>query len=182
MTTAADPASLRAALAAQHAMAWKLLALHLDTLDTDACLWRPTPHALHVARDAAGKWHADWPDREDYGLGPASLAWHTWHCGFWWSMALDHAFGKGTLTREKVTWPGTADGVRFWLGALHDDWAAQVANLPDDQLASDQRTRWPFTGRPFAQLLAWANLELMKSAADIGAARFLHAARGAIMP
>ena len=65
-----------------------------------------------------------------------------------------------------------------WLTDLHDEWVAEVAALPDSALASTDRTRWPFTDRPFADLVAWLNVELMKNASEIGYARFLYAARG----
>jgi hypothetical protein len=35
-------------------------------------------------------------------LDPASLAWLTWHLGFWWSMVLNHSYGDGSLTRENI--------------------------------------------------------------------------------
>lgn len=38
-------------------------------------------------------------------------------------------------------------------------------------------TRWPFKDRPFADVVAWLNIELAKNAAEIGYARFLYAAR-----
>ena len=44
-----------------------------------------------------------------------------------------------------------------------------------ESLRSSEHTRWPFEGRPFGDVVAWANLELMKSAAEIGYARFLYA-------
>ena len=62
-------------------------------------------------------------------------------------MVLDHSFGAGKLTREAVTWPGTADCVRAWLD------------------------------RPFGDVVAWVNVELTKNAAEIGYARFLYAVR-----
>ena len=40
-----------------------------------------------------------------------------------------------------------------------------------------ERTRWPFQGRPFGDVVAWANVELTKNAAEIGYARFLYAVR-----
>jgi hypothetical protein len=60
---------------------------------------------------------------------------------------------------------------------LHGQWVADVAALSDGELAATERTRWPFTGRPFHQLGAWLSLELMKNAAEIGYCRFLYAAR-----
>lgn len=174
--------TVRTLLRQQLDVAWQLTSYHLDTLTTAECLWRPAPVGLHVTRGDDGRWHADWPTHEGYDLGPASIAWLTWHLGFWWSMTLDHAFGDGTLAREQVSWPGDADGVRAWVRGLHARWVAEVEALSDAALAEDARTRWPITGRPFAEVVAWVNLELMKNAAEIGYARFCHAVAPAAGP
>ncbi len=162
--------------------AWRLAWFHLEGLTTEECLWRPAEVGLHVYRDADGAWRADWPDRESYDIGPPSIGWVTWHLGFWWSMVLDHSFGDGALSREDVRWPATADGVREWIGGLHDRWCAAVAMIADDELRSTRRTRWPFQDRPFGEVVAWVNVELTKNAAEIGYARFLHAVRGQTPP
>jgi hypothetical protein len=158
--------------------AWKLTHLHLDGLTTDECLWRPAREGLHVRRAPDGTWRADWPEREGYDLGPPSIAWLTWHVGFWWSMALDHSFGDGSLSRERVTWPGTASATREWIGQLHAEWRARVEPISDRELRSAALTRWPFRDRPFGDVVAWVNVELTKNAAEIGYARFLYAVRG----
>ncbi|MET0402901.1 MAG: DinB family protein [Cystobacter sp.] len=157
--------------------AWQLTQYHLGSLTTGECLWRPAARGLHVNCSPEGRWLADWPEREDYDIGPSSIAWLTWHFGFWWSMVLDHSFGPGALTREQVLWPGTAEGVREWLGGLKGQWQAELERLTDDDLRSPERTRWPFQERPFGDVVAWANVELTKSAAEIGYARFLYAVR-----
>lgn len=157
--------------------AWKLASFHLAGLTTAECLWRPAHAGPHVHRAADGAWRADWPVDESYAAGPPSIAWLTWHIGFWWSMALDHAFGDGTLERHGVTWPGDAEAVRGWLGGLQQRWRAAVAGTSDDDLRSPERTRWPFRARPFGDVVAWVNVELAKNAAEIGYARFLHAVR-----
>lgn len=159
--------------------AWMLTRYHLDGLATEECLWRPADRGLHVHQDAAGTWRADWPEHEGYDLGPPSIAWLTWHLGFWWSMVLDHSFGAGTLAREEVTWPGTADAARDWILGLHDRWRAAIEPLTDDDLRSSGRSRWPLHDRPFGDIVAWANVELTKNAAEIGYARFLYAVRAA---
>ena len=97
--------------------------------------------------------------------------------GFWWSMVLDHSLGAGKLTREAVTWPGTADGVRESLGRLRNEWVAALDQLTDSDLQSSQRTRWPFRDRPFGDVVAWVNVELTKNASELGYARFLYAVR-----
>jgi hypothetical protein len=167
----------RGHLRRQFDTAWLLADLHLTGLDTEECLWRPAAQGLHVQRAADGTWRADWPEHERYDLGPPSIAWVTWHIGMWWSMVLDHTFGAGALTRECVTWPGTADGVRESLGRLRTQWLAALDGLTDADFASSHRTRWPLQDRPFGDVVAWVNLELTKNAAEIGYARFLYAVR-----
>ena len=111
-------ATVRRVLRRQFDTAWALLSLHLENLDTAECLWRPARSGLHVHQSPDGTWQADWPEQEGYSLGPSSIAWLSWHIDFWWSMTLDHHFGAGTLTREEVLWPGSADGVRAALAAV----------------------------------------------------------------
>jgi hypothetical protein len=168
----------RSYLIRQFETAWKLTAFHLQGLTTEECLWRPAPQGLHVHRGPEGTWRVDWPDHEGYDIGPPSIAWLTWHLGFWWCMVLNHSFGDATLSREKVLWPGDADGVRDWLGRLQGEWRAVLQRVTDLDLRSAQRTRWPFQDRPFGDVLAWVNVELTKNAAEIGYARFLYAVRG----
>jgi hypothetical protein len=161
----------------QFETACALTQYHLNGLTTEECLWRPAPKGLHVTPLPDGTWRADWPEHEGYDLGPPSIAWLTWHLFFWWSMVLDHSFGNGTLSREGVMWPGSADAVREGLGLLQDKWLKVLQQLTDDELRSPQRTRWPLQDRPFGDVIAWANVELMKNAAEIGYARFLYAVR-----
>lgn len=166
---------ISACLIRQFETAWKLTSFHLDGLATEECLWRPARVGLHVYRAPDGRWRADWPEHEGYDLGPPSIAWVTWHMGFWWSMVLNHSFGDGSLSRENVMWPGNADGVREWLGRLQAEWRVVLGQMTDEELRSAQRTRWPFRDRPFGDVIAWANVELTKNAAEIGYARFLYA-------
>ncbi|WP_095981305.1 DinB family protein [Melittangium boletus] len=166
---------MRDCLLRQFETAWALTQFHLNGLTTEECLWRPAHAGLHVHPGSDGRWRADWPEREDYDIGPSSIAWLTWHLGFWWSMVLDHSFGDGTLSREGVMWPGSADDVRAWIGQLQGQWRARLDPLTDDDLRSTQRTRWPLQDRPFGDVVAWVNIELTKNAAEIGYARFLHA-------
>ena len=60
---------------------------------------------------------------------------------------------------------------------LIDQWKACVAELSDDEFISCERTRWPFQHRPFYEVVAWLNLELMKNASEIGYCRFLYASK-----
>ena len=158
----------------QYELAWKLTHYHLDTLTTEECLWRPAMTGPHVHRDPDGSWRADWPEHERYDIGPASIAWLTWHLDFWSSMVLNHSIGDATFTREQVLWPGDADGVRERLGAFEVKWRQLIESLSDEDLQSSERTRWPFRDRPFGDVVAWVNIELTKNAAEIGYARFLY--------
>ncbi len=175
MTTAATEANNNEPWLRQLDIAWALTSYHLDGLTTAECLWRPAPKGLHVTRREDGRWIADWPETEGYDIGPPSIAWLTWHIGFWWSMALDHAFGSAELTRADVTWPGTAEEARQWIQSLHGAWRSKLQALGPEELQSPERTRWPVQDRPFVDVVAWANVELMKNAAEIGYARFLYA-------
>lgn len=165
----------REVLLRQFDLAWQLTAFHLQGLATEECLWRPATRGLHVRQLADGSWAADWPDRESYDLGPPSIAWLTWHLGFWWSMVLDHSTSEGTLTRDRIPWPGSADLAIRWIEDLERQWRRLVQGLSPEDLRSADRTRWPFQDRPFADVVAWANVELTKNAAEIGYARFLYA-------
>ena len=166
---------VRGYLVRQFETAWKLASVHLAGLSTEECLWRPATAGLHVHQRPDGRWRADWPDHEGYDLGPPSIAWTTWHLGFWWSMVLNHSFGDGTLSRHDVFWPGNADELRAWLARLQGDWRTVLEQISDDELRSAERTRWPFQGRAFGDVVAWVNVELTKNAAEIGYGRFLHA-------
>ena len=55
---------------------------------------------------------------------------------------------------------------------------AAIEPLSDEDLRSPERTRWPLQDRPFGEIVAWVNLELMKNAAEIGYARFVLAVPG----
>jgi hypothetical protein len=164
---------LRDCLLGQLDTAWKLASYHLDGLTLDDCLWRPSERGPHVHQIEEAAWVPDWPPDEDYCGGPASIAWISWHIMYWWSMALDHNFGSGSLERDDVGWPGDADGLRLHLARLHDQWRERLASLDDTALQSSGRVRWPFRDRPLADLFAWANIELTKNAAEIGYVRFL---------
>ena len=73
--------------------------------------------------------------------------------------------------------PGDANGVRHALEELRAQWQRALASLDDDALRSSEHTRWPFQGRAFGDVIAWANVELIKNAAELGYARFAYAVR-----
>jgi len=65
-----------------------------------------------------------------------------------------------------------------WLTWHITYWWSMVLDHSFEEFLSSERTRWPFVERPFHELAAWLNVELMKNAAEIGYCRFLYAVRG----
>jgi hypothetical protein len=167
---------IRNTLIFQLDISWQLLEYHFTGLEEEECLWKPSAKGLHVNKKQ-GIWCADWPDSEAYEIGPSSIAWITWHITFWWSMVFDYSFSKGALTRETVPWPGSFIEARDKIIQLHDEWRTILETMSEEELLSSGRTRWPFEGKPFYELAAWLNLELMKNASEIGYGRFLYASR-----
>jgi len=167
---------LRNTLNFQFRISCQLLDFHLEGLTDEEYHWRPAARGLHIS-NRSGEWRADWPESEAYEIGPPSIAWLTWHITFWWSMVLDYTFGNGSLAREDVGSGGCFLDMKERITNLREKWEAAIAELPDEELLSSERTRWPFTDRPLHELAAWLNLELMKNAAEIGYCRFLYGAR-----
>ena len=160
----------------QHEIAWSLASYHLESLGTDECLWRPSTKGLHVIVSDTG-WRGEWPDHEGYDLGPPSIAWIVWHIGFWWSMTINHSFEDSSLSQESIICPCTSDGVKQWLLSFHKRWNNLLSTVSDEDLLSPARTKWPFQDRPFADVVAWVNIELTKNVSELGYARFLYATR-----
>lgn len=50
-----------------------------------------------------------------------------------------------------------------------------MSELSDEEFLSNEQTQWPFTDKPFHELAAWLNIELMKNAAEVGYYRFHYA-------
>ena len=168
--------SIREAVKSQFDIAWRLLEYHLNGIDDDECLWRPCPKGVFVEKISNG-WVADWPKAEGYELGPPNIAWLTWHIIFWWSMVFDHSFDRGALRREDVIWPGTIAKAEKTIFQFRQNWLDRLSSLSDEDFTSTKMTKWPFEDKPFYELAAWLNVELMKNTAEIGYCRFLYANR-----
>lgn len=165
---------IRGSLKFQFNISWQMLEYHLSSLENEEYLWRPSSKGLHI-HNKTGIWHADWPESEAYEIGPASIAWITWHITYWWEMVFDYSFGNGTLTREDIICYGNIKETKEKIRLLHNRWEKVLTELSVDEIISIDRTKWPFTDRAFHELAAWLNLELMKNAAEIGYCRFLYA-------
>ena len=75
--------------------------------------------------------------------------------------------------RENVVWPGSAGAAIQEIERCHEEWTSFIDSMDEADLRSDERCRWPFKGQSLCSLALWLNVELMKNAAEIGAARFL---------
>jgi hypothetical protein len=82
-----------------------------------------------------------------------------WHPVWWLETLLAACRGDSLPTPEDVEWPGPQSVRR--IRELWSEWTTFVAALTDDDLRSNELTRFPYAdGRPFAYVLGWASMEL----------------------
>lgn len=159
-------------LRSQFDLTWRLAEYHLPALTDAACLWEPVPGCWTVRRGPDGLWRPDWADVEPDPPPTVTIGWLSWHLIWWWSSALAAARDETPAAREALFWPGSrADTVRS-LETLAADWRTLLDALTPADLERPITYPWP-SPRPLAQMLGWANLELMKNVAEIGYARLL---------
>ncbi|MFI0356782.1 DinB family protein [Actinomadura sp. 9N407] len=161
-------------------IAWSLLEYHLKDLDDVVCLWEPAPHCWTVRPDDHGRWVADWQVPEPDPVPAVTIAWVTWHIGFWWTTTIGHCFGSGAPEREAITWPGGAAAMADWLRGLNEAWRVRLRDLSDADLDSTDRTAGLPWGRDLtlAEVAGWVSIELTKNVAEVGLIRNLHGALG----
>jgi hypothetical protein len=150
------------------------LIYHVDDLCDEETLWCKKQEGLQIRNDA-GQWKADWPESEEYKIGPPSIAWTLWHIMYWWKTVMNTSFGNGTLQKEDVIWPGSVEKAITEITELHDEWIQHISHMNEEELNSEKLCKWPFADQSFYSLALWLNVELMKNVAEIGSARFLYA-------
>lgn len=161
----------------QFDLTWSLLELHLDQLEPADLRWEPAPRTWTVHPNADGTWTPDWEVPEPEPVPVPTIAWISWHIGWWWTVTAAHLRGLPVPERTEVIWPGSAAATVDWLRALRTEWIAVLDGLDDADL--DRPAPFPWTDAPrmtLAHTLAWVNAELMKNAAEIGQLRLLRAA------
>ncbi|MEV6910066.1 DinB family protein [Amycolatopsis sp. NPDC051071] len=157
----------------QFDLTWSLFEYHLDRLKPGDFLWEPSDLCWTVREDG-GVWSADWAGTEPDPVPVPTIAWLTWHIGWWWSVTLDHANQRTPREREDVTWPGDGESAVEWLRGLREEWLAVLDRLTDAELDTDSAYPWAKeAGLTFAHTIAWVNSELMKNASEIGQLRLL---------
>ncbi|RCV56015.1 DinB family protein [Marinitenerispora sediminis] len=164
----------------QFDLTWSLFEFHLERLEPSDFLWEPAPLCWTVRPGADGVWRPDWEESEPDPVPVPTIAWVTWHIGWWWSTALDHAQGRTSRDRVEVTWPGDGPAAVAWLRKLHAEWVTVLDRLTDADL--DAPALFPWQGDPgmtVAHMVAWLNAELMKNVTEVGQLRMVRAASAA---
>ncbi|KZB83818.1 DinB family protein [Amycolatopsis regifaucium] len=157
----------------QFELTWSLFEYHLAELKPGDFLWEPADLCWTVHRDDDGAWRPDWADSEPDPVPVPTIAWLTWHIGWWWSVALDHANRRTPRGREDITWPG-GDSAVEWLRGLREEWLAVLDGLTDADLDAPSAYPWgEEAGLTFAHTVAWVNSELMKNVSEIGQLRLI---------
>ncbi|GAA1914022.1 DinB family protein [Streptomyces sodiiphilus] len=161
----------------QFDLTWSLFEYHLERLEPHDFLWEPVPHCWTVRPDAEGRWLPDWADTEPEPVPVPTIGWISWHLGWWWSVATDHAQRRTPRERTDVAWPGEGGPAIAWLRGLRDEWLTVLTGLTDSDLDFTAPFPWPHdSAYTVAHMAAWVNSELMKNATEIGQLRLLRAA------
>ncbi|MFC4010005.1 DinB family protein [Nonomuraea purpurea] len=167
-------------------VSWSLLSLHLDQVTDEEALWEPASNCWNVRRKADGTWAADWAVPEPEPIPVLTVGWVMWHIGFWWGHAHTRCFGEPDAVTVALDWseaasltpwPGDVASAITWLNECRDRWSGALESLSQEELNSTDRSRWFADGSlSLGHVLAWANIELMKNAAEIGIVRHLRLA------
>ncbi|AOS66048.1 DinB family protein [Actinoalloteichus hymeniacidonis] len=156
---------------------WSLAEFHLAQLVTADLRWEPAENCWTMHPTADGGWKPDFAEIEPDPVPVPTIAWVTWHLGWWWSVTLDHAQGRPPRERGEIRWPGTAQGTVEWLRSLSTEWSSVLDRITEADL--DAPATFPWQDNPdmtVAHTIGWVNGELMKNVAEIGQLRLLRAA------
>nr|WP_155073305.1 DinB family protein [Streptomyces taklimakanensis] len=163
----------------QFDLTWALFEYHLERLEPDDFLWEPASRCWTVRPAADGRWVPDWAETEPDPVPVPTVAWLSWHIGWWWSTAVDHVRGRTPPARTEITWPGGGKAAVDRLRGLRSDWLEVLEGLTEADLDAAAPFPWPDgSGYSVADTAAWVNAELMKNAAEIGQLRMLRAVVG----
>ncbi|WP_016908474.1 DinB family protein [Streptomyces xiaopingdaonensis] len=176
MTSPPDDAPTLPLLRWQFDLVWSLFEYHLERLEPGDFLWEPATECWTVRRTDDGTWTADWAETEPDPVPVPTIGWLSWHIGWWWSVAADHAHGRAPREREEIVWPGPGSPAVEWLRGLRADWLAALDGLSAGESAAVAPFPWQHDPRhTVAHMVAWVNAELMKNVAEIGQLRLQRA-------
>ncbi|WP_326550532.1 DinB family protein [Micromonospora sp. NBC_01813] len=161
----------------QFDLTWSLFEYHLERLAPGDFLAEPAPVCWTLRQADDGSWVPDWADAEPDPVPVPTIAWLSWHIGWWWTVAIDHVEGRTPPDRTDIRWPGGGEPTVNWLRELRTRWTALLGRLTDADLDRPVAYPWPAeAGLSLAHLAGWVNAELMKNAAEIGQLRMIRAA------
>lgn len=161
----------------QFEFTWSLFEYHLERLEPGDFLWEPVGLCWTMRRGPDRTWVPDWADTEPDPVPVPTLGWVTWHIGWWWSVALDHAQGRPPRDRADIVWPGEGAPTVEWLRDLRTQWLKVLDGLTDQDLDATAPFPWPNDPKHTVEhMVAWVNAELMKNVSEIGQLRLLRAA------
>ncbi|MGW4538986.1 DinB family protein [Streptomyces chartreusis] len=167
----------------QFDLTWALFEYHLERLRPEDFLWEPGPICWTVRPSGDGTWVPDWAETEPDPVPVPTIAWLSWHIGWWWTVTTDHLQGRPPRERTDVTWPGDGEATITWLRGLRTDWLTALDGLDPADLTATAPFPWPMDPRhTIAHMIGWVNTELMKNAAEIGQLRLLRGQQPSRLP
>ncbi|MDK1472171.1 DinB family protein [Streptomyces sp. 549] len=162
-------------LRGQFNLTWALFEYHLERLEPEDFLREPPALCWTLHPTGDGHWTPDWADTEPDPVPVPTIAWLSWHIGWWWGVTLDHALGRPAREHTDVHWPGPGEPAVTWLRDHRTQWLAVLDAHTETTLDAPAAFPWQDDPtRTAADTAAWVNAELMKNAAEIGQLRLLH--------
>lgn len=166
---------LRTILRDQCDVAWSLFEYHAEALTDEVLLWSPSAHQWTM-RQVDDRWRADLAKVEPDPVPVTTIAWLTWHMGWWWSTATAHLAQTPAPSPDEIQWPESASEIIRWLDRIHVQWQQVLADT--ERLDDEASYPWPEgSGKTLADMAAWVNVELTKNIAEIGQLLVIRRAR-----
>ncbi|SCL17359.1 DinB superfamily protein [Micromonospora inyonensis] len=126
----------------QFDLTWSLFEYHLERLEPEDFRWEPAPLCWTMRGGPAGGWVPDWADTEPDPVPVPTIAWLTWHLGWWWSVTMDHLQGRPPRERSDIASRPTCSACRRQMVVEGSELGhGQVGRVGPLRLAEDLRRR-----------------------------------------
>jgi hypothetical protein len=148
----------------------------LEGLTDAEYLWEPVEGCWSVRPAGDGRFTVDWADPEPSPPPFTTIAWRLAHIGSGvLGLRANTHFGDGTLTLERIVWPGTAADAIAFVEDAYAAWKAGVDGLAETALARPiGPTAGPWADYPFASLVLHINREVIHHGAEVALLRDLY--------